>query len=162
MELGKASVRGLLASLWFSLAAAVPAANYSSLPLPLPGTNAGLPAAALPSAASIPTGRHAYGGVPFEMSSPLLVTGLDDARNGDYYPPRSAPLPVGRKADRVHLLFGAHHDDKMGVPIVSVVFHYADGSERSWRLAYGVHALSWVKERNERHVTHIDPESKLT
>lgn len=137
----------------------MPAADYSSLPLPLPGTNAA--AAALPSVAAIPTGRHTYGGVPFEMSSPWLVTGLDDARNGDYNPPRSARLPVGRKADRVHLLFGAHHDDKIGVPIVSVVFHYADGSERSSRLAYGVHALSWVKERNERHVTLIDPESKL-
>lgn len=113
-----------------------------------------------PSWASLPRGQHTFNGVPFQVDGPMAVTGMDDAREGDFYPTRMANLPVGRKAARLHLLHGANHDDKDGIPMAKVIFHYANGEERSVRLAYGIHARSWVKDRRERNSRLLDANSQ--
>ncbi len=113
-----------------------------------------------PSWASLPRGPQTFNGVPFRLEGPLAVTGLDDARQGDFHPPRLANIPVGQKAARLHLLHGANHDDKDGVPTAKVIFHYANGEERTVRLAYGIHGRSWVKDRREKNSRLLDPNSQ--
>src|SRR5947209_1105854 len=71
---------------------------------------------------ALPRGAQMFGGVPFRIDGKLEVTGLDDARNGEFYPTRLANIPIGRKAARLHLLHGADHDDKDGVPLARLIF----------------------------------------
>jgi len=108
---------------------------------------------------ALPRGAQTFGGVPFRIDGKLEVTGLDDARNGEFHPTRIA-IPIGRKATRLHLLHGADHDDKDGVPLARLVFHYATGEQRVVRLAYGIHARSWMKERREAKSSLLDPDSR--
>src|SRR5262245_5035307 len=37
---------------------------------------------------SFPRGLQSFGGIPFNVETKLAVTGMDDARNGEYYPSR--------------------------------------------------------------------------
>src|SRR5207247_2490776 len=85
----------------------------------------------------------------------------DDARNGDFHPPVISNIPVGSKAGRLHLVHGADHDERDGVPLAMLVLHYADGQMRTVRLAYGVHVRSWLKERRETRSELFDPNSSL-
>jgi peroxiredoxin len=108
---------------------------------------------------ALPRGSQTFGGVPFRIDRKLALTGLDATRNGEFHPTR-VTVPLGRKAARLHLLHGADHDDKDGVPLAKLVFHYANGEERTMRLAYGIHARSWMKERHEAKSSLLDPDSR--
>jgi peroxiredoxin len=108
---------------------------------------------------ALPRGSQTFGGVPFRIDGKLALTGLEDARNGEFHATR-VTIPLGRKAARLHLLHGADHDDKDGVPLAKLVFHYANGEERTVRLAYGIHARSWMKERREARSSLLDPDSR--
>ena len=110
---------------------------------------------------ALPRGAQTFGGVPFRVDGKLEVTGLDDARDGEFHPTRLANIPVGRKAARLHLLHGTEHQVKDGVPLARLVFHYANGEQRSLRLAYGIHARSWMKDRHESKSSLLDPDSRL-
>jgi hypothetical protein len=111
--------------------------------------------------AALPQGPQTFGGIPFRIDGWLSVTGLDDARNGEFHRTRIANISVGRKAARLHLLHGADHDDKDGVPLAKVVFHYANGEQRALRLAYGIHARSWRRDRREAKSSLLDPDSRV-
>jgi peroxiredoxin len=113
-----------------------------------------------PSFSSLPRGTQTFGGVPFRIDCNLQVTGIDDARNGEFHPARLANIPIGRKAMRLHLLQGADHDDKDGVPLARLVFHYANGEQRATRLTYGIHVRSWMQERREAKSSLLDPDSR--
>ena len=52
---------------------------------------------------ALPRGAQTFGGVPFKIDGKLEVTGLDDARNGEFHPPRIGNIIIGRKAARLHL-----------------------------------------------------------
>ena len=107
----------------------------------------------------LPTGGLTNAGVPFLLAGPVAVTGIDAARRGDYFPARVAGMAVGGKAARLHVLHGADHSDKDGVPMAELILHYANGEQRTLRLAYGLHARSLVKERRERKSGLLDPNS---
>src|SRR5688572_2057014 len=94
----------------------------------------------------LPRGQQTFGGVPFKIDCPLEITGIDDASNGEFHPTRLPAIKVGRKAGQIHLLHGTVRDDKDGVPLAKLTFHYANGEQRSVRLAYGIHTRGWVKE----------------
>ncbi len=107
---------------------------------------------------ALPRGVQTFGGIPFRIDGKLEVTGLNDARSGEFHPTRVA-IPVGRRAARLHLLHGADHEDKDGVPLGSLVFHYANGEQRAVRLSYGIHARSWTKDRREPKASLLDLDS---
>ena len=109
---------------------------------------------------AMPRGMQTFNGIPFKVDGRLEVTGMDDARKGEFHPPRLSAIPIGRKAERLHLLHGAQNDDKDGVPLAKVILHYLNGEERSFRLAYGVHARSWAKASGEGKNELLDPNSQ--
>src|SRR5437667_247983 len=84
---------------------------------------------------ALPRGLQAFDGVPFRIDGKLEVTGMDDARNGEFHPPAIANIPVGSKAGRLHLVHGAVHEERDGVPLAMLVLHYPDGQMRTIRLA---------------------------
>ena len=114
---------------------------------------------AAPSWATLPRGGLTNAGVPFRLDGCVAATGLDAAREGDFFPPRVAGIAVGRKAARLHLLHGADRLDKDGVPVAEFILHYADGGQRAVRLAHGLHVRSLVKDRHEKKAELLDPNS---
>ncbi len=108
-----------------------------------------------------PAGVQAFHGVPFLIRDRVAVTGLEAARQGQFYPTELTAIPVGRKTKRLHLLHGAQGADKDGVPMAILVFHYAGGAEESVRLGYGIHARNWEIGRLEKKQALADPNSQV-
>lgn len=110
---------------------------------------------------TLPRGRQTFGGVPFQIDGRLLLTGMRDASDGEFYPARLPEVRLGRKATRLHLLHACIGEDKDGVPLARVTFHYGNGEQRSIRLAYGVHTRDWVRDANELKSDLVDADSRL-
>ncbi|MST93917.1 MAG: carboxypeptidase regulatory-like domain-containing protein [Pedosphaera sp.] len=146
----------LLASLWMLVAPVPGRAAFFPVDLTPPGAAIAPPAPLWPA---LPQRALTNGGVPFRPGEPVAVTGLDAARRGDFFPTRVAGLAVGRKAARLHVLHGADHSDKDGVPLAELVLLYANGERRAWRLAYGLHARSLTREKGEKKSGLLDPNS---
>lgn len=109
----------------------------------------------------VPRGAQTLAGVPFTISGRLEVTGLDAARHGDFRNARVDGIPIGKKFARLHLLHGAAHGGKDGVPMSTLVLHYAGDETRSFRVAYGVHARNWIRASSERQSRPEDPNSVI-
>jgi hypothetical protein len=90
-----------------------------------------LPAAQMLEA--LPSGMQVFHGVPFLIRDRISVTGLEAARNGEFFPTELNGISIGRKARRLHLLHGTLGAEKDGVPMAKLVFHYASGAEESVR-----------------------------
>ena len=124
------------------------------------GTNAGKSSSGN-AATQLPQGEQTLDGIPYHIGGRLEVTGLDAARNGDFRNAQVEGIPIGQKAARLHLLHGAAHGVKNGIPMSSLVLHYAGGETRSVRLTYGVHARNWMRDAGEKHSRLADPNSSL-
>ena len=146
----------LLGGLWLLVAPAPGRAAFFPVDLTPPGAAIAPPAPLWPA---LPQRALTNGGVPFRPGEPVAVTGLDAARRGDFFPTRVAGLAVGRKAARLHVLHGADHSDKDGVPLAELVLLYANGERRALRLAYGLHARSLTREKGEKKSGLLDPNS---
>jgi peroxiredoxin len=109
----------------------------------------------------VPRGLQTFEGVPFQIEGRIELTGMLDARDGDFFPPRVTGIPVGRKARRLFLLHGAIFSDDDAVPIAKLVLHYARGQERSLRLAYGIHVRNSFRGRSEKKSELADPNSSV-
>ncbi len=110
---------------------------------------------------TIPSGWQTFHGVPFVVRERIFVTGIDLARNGEFFPTELIGIPIGKKAQRLHLLHGALSAEKDGVPMAKLVFHYASGAEESVRLGYGIHGRYWLKLRTEKKSELADPNSAV-
>lgn len=133
----------LVASLAQLLAAAPEPAFFPiALPSPAVTPDSGLPA-------GLPKGDLTNATVPFHLQAPLPLTGLQDARQGRFYPPEVRGVTIGRKFAVLHLVLGVDGSDRDGTPLVSVVVHYADGQQDRLRLAYGLQARSLVPAKDE-------------
>ena len=113
------------------------------------------------STAVFPQGAQTLGGIPFVLGGRVQVTGLDAARNGELRPAQVMGVRVGQKAARLHLLHGALHGSKDGVPLANVVLHFANGETRALRLAFGVHARNVVATEEESTAVLADGNSSL-
>lgn len=109
----------------------------------------------------VPAGVKVMGKIPFHVGPPYAVTGMEQARAGDFFPTELRGIPVGRAAKRVHLLVTLVGEEKDGTPFAQVVFRYAGGETESVRLAYGVHAREWLRSRAERTSSLADPNCAL-
>jgi hypothetical protein len=160
-RIGFASLLAAFALSLPSLATAQIAARANLQPIDL----AALCAAAFTNSLSpqtwsaLPRGVKTFNGITFKVDGRLEITGMDDARKGEFHPVRLG-IPIGRKAGLLHILHGADNDDKDGVPLAKVILHYGNGEERSFRLAYGVHARSWARGSAEKKSELLDPNSK--
>ena len=152
----------LLVSLGGSAPAAETAATAASfVPVDLRpfAIQPGEPAARLFS--ELPKGDRVFRGIPFHVDLPIVVTGIEAARVGDFFPPSVDGIKVGHAARRIHLLHAASFAEKDGTPLARICFHYAGGAEESVRIGYGVHARAWVTQRLEKRAELFDPSSSL-
>ena len=85
--------------------------------------------------------------MPVRVALPVVVTGVEAARVGDFFPPAVTGLPIDRASKRIHLLHATTFTEKDGTPLAKIVFHYANGGEATIRLGYGVHARAWIAPR---------------
>jgi len=109
----------------------------------------------------LPTGAQNFHGVPFRVDSRLAVTGMESARPGEFFPTEITGIKVGGNVKRIHLLHGTMFADKDGVPVAKIIFHFADGSEESARIGYGVHVRAWIAPRLEKKSELVDPNSQI-
>ncbi len=115
-----------------------------------------------PTAAAIfPQGQQTLGGIPFVLGGRIQVTGLDAAHNGEFHPAQVTGVPVGQKAARLHLLHGALHGAKEGVPLANLNLHFKNGESHALRLSFGVHARNVVVTEAEGTAALADGNSTL-
>jgi hypothetical protein len=111
--------------------------------------------------AAAPKGVQTYHKVPFRIEKPIAVTGIEAARTGELFPKEITGIKIGAKAKCLHLLHATLFPDKDGVPVAKITFRYANGTEQSVRLGYGVHARAWSMPRLERRDELVDMNSAL-
>lgn len=110
----------------------------------------------------LPRGQQTLQGVPFKVDGKFEVTGMDSLKgNNESGRGRVAGIPLGRKADKVVLLHGTGWTEKDATPMAKVVLHYANGQERSFRIAYGIHLRNWYEDRSEKKKGIADPNSTV-
>jgi hypothetical protein len=106
-------------------------------------------------------GTQTFDSVPFTLSGAIQITGMDAARRGEFWPAEVRNVPVNLKAQRLHLLVGAHHGQRDGVPLANIVLHFKNGETRALRLAFGVHTRNAVGERGGQRESLADPNSRM-
>lgn len=115
----------------------------------------------LPAFSTAPTGVQTWNGVPFRVGPPRAVTGLQQAREGQFHPPTLPPVRLGLAAQRFHLVATTLGEVKDGTPVAQLVLGYPDGTEERVRLGYGVHLREWVRGRGERRESAADPRASI-
>lgn len=90
---------------------------------------------------AFPSGSTEWEGIPFTSRGSVRLLGLADARQGDWAPAQTDPIPVGKSFQTLHVLHTLVGSDRPGTPTLSLVFSYADGIERTVRFVSGVHAI---------------------
>lgn len=113
------------------------------------------------SLSALPRGPQAFQGVPFLVGTPVVLAGIESARIADVFPHTISGIKIGGGAKRIHLLHATLFAEKDGMPLAKIVFHYANGTQESVRLGYGVHARSWVVQRLEKRAELFDGHSQL-
>jgi hypothetical protein len=116
---------------------------------------------ALPDAQRFPTGSNTFNGVPFQVGGRIDLAGIDAARNGAFAPTEVTRIPVNRKAHRLHLLHGALHGQREGIPLANIVLRFKNGDTRAVRLAFGLHARNCFENGEASAAPLIDPNSRV-
>jgi parallel beta-helix repeat protein len=90
------------------------------------------------------TGRKEYGGVPFTILAPWSCVVLNAHYRLESGLPKSARIPVGRKADVLYFLHtGAWLTGKPGALYWAYQIHYADGTGARLDVVPGVNVREW-------------------
>ena len=95
------------------------------------------------------------------MGGRIELTGMDAARVGSFAPSEIKGILVNQKAARLHLLHGALHGQRDGLPLANLIFHFKNGETRVQRLAFGVHARNSMEEVSIPTGTLADPNSTV-
>lgn len=109
----------------------------------------------------LPMGSNQFHGVPFQVTGRIEITGMDAARHGAFAPPELVNIPINRKGTRLHLLHGALHGQREGIPLANVRLLFKNGETRIVRLAFGVHARNCLDELDSTKATLLDPNSRI-
>ena len=111
--------------------------------------------------AQVPRGETNFDGVPFLLFGKIDLTGLGRARDGEFQPPGTGEIPVGRRATRLHLMHGTSYDSPEGEPVACLLLRYEGGETRRLLIRYGVHVRNWHLEANEVASDLSDPGSRV-
>ena len=99
--------------------------------------------------------------MPFKIDGRIDLTGMDAARNCSFTPAEVLDIPVNKKARRLHLLHGALHGQREGIPLANVVLRFKNGEVRTVRLAFGVHARYCLDDIDAGKAPLFDPNSRV-
>jgi hypothetical protein len=111
--------------------------------------------------APFPKGKQTFDGITFNLGGRIELTGMDAARFGSFAPTKITGIPINQKAARLHLLHGALHGQRDGLPLANIVFHFKNGETRVQRLAFGVHARNSFEEVSSSSGVLADPNSTI-
>jgi beta-lactamase regulating signal transducer with metallopeptidase domain len=111
-------------------------------------TNASLAQSWLPGTAdddlsALETGRHVFGGVPFEVSGIVQLSAASSDTAISRFPGALKGIKVGREFSRLHLLHACAGKEKDGVVIAKVIVHYEDGAKSEMPIVYGSQLRDW-------------------
>ena len=110
---------------------------------------------------AVPWGSQTFGGIPFELTGILELTGMGAAQDGFVFPGRYEGIKVRRKAEWIHLLHGTGYDESDGTAIARITLNYENGEKRSLDIEYGVHVRNWWVMKSEKVAAVTDPNSQL-
>jgi len=106
-------------------------------------------------------GTQTLAGIPFAIGGRIEVTGIDAARHGQFFPPQVTGIGLHARAARIHLVHGAAHGQKDGIPLANLVLHFEGGEAKTIRLAFGVHARNYLEESTTKTALLADPNSRI-
>jgi len=94
--------------------------------------------------ASLPTGRHEFGGVLFDVEGLIQLQGECWVKRGYDLPERVEGIPVHHTCERVHILHAnSGFGDPLGIIVASLVLHYADGAQAQLDIQHRVNVLDF-------------------
>jgi hypothetical protein len=92
---------------------------------------------------AFPIGKGTYGGIPFDVSGVIQLTGNQAAIAKRTFPDKVEGIKIGAACARIHLLHGAGWNDLENAAIANLTLHYADGTTHTIPIVYGKHILDW-------------------
>lgn len=107
----------------------------------------------------VPKGKQTLDGTLFDVSGMIRLFGTRPPPHGTIYRDRVEGISLGRKIDKLHLLHGTGWSGTDGMPVAQMVWHYADGTQRSFPIVYGRHVRDWWCRGDTDDLT--DPNSKV-
>ena len=93
--------------------------------------------------AQLPSGLHAFAGVPFDVEGRIQLLGQPAPKSQSKFPGRINGIRIQRRCARLHLLHGASAQHWPGGKIARLILHYADGSTAAIGIVGGEHLLDW-------------------
>jgi hypothetical protein len=88
-------------------------------------------------------GRYVFGGVPFQVSGIVQLSGAALEHAGGRFPVAVKGIKVARIVSKLHLVHACAGKEKDGVLIAKMILHYQDGEQREMPIAYGSQARDW-------------------
>ena len=127
------------------------AAELRALPVAIdlsPYFNATLSESWLPgtgdnSLGNLTAGTMKLGGVPFDVRGVIQLAGGETDRLGGRFAAAVDGIKVGRPFEQLHVLHSAGGRENDGVPVASLVLHYADGGQAAVPIRYGETVRDW-------------------
>ena len=95
------------------------------------------------SLGNLSAGTMKLGGVPFDVRGVIQLAGGETDRLGGRFAAAVDGIKVGRPFELLHLLHSASGKDNDGVPVASLVLHYADGGQATVPIRYGETVRDW-------------------
>jgi hypothetical protein len=93
--------------------------------------------------AELPSGVHAFAGVPFDVQGRIQLLGKRLLESGRRFPAEVKYISIGRRCARIHLLHGASAARNLNEKIARLVLHYQDGSQAEIGIVTGADVLDW-------------------
>ncbi|MDB6057041.1 MAG: polymerase, sigma-24 subunit, subfamily [Verrucomicrobiales bacterium] len=95
--------------------------------------------------AELESGTHIYGGVPFDVSGAVYLTGGWLKHYKKDFPVRVPGILVGRSCSRIHLFHGASYlgRNDYGKVVAQIILNYSDGSTEQLPIVAGLNVWDW-------------------
>lgn len=91
----------------------------------------------------VPKGKQIFDGTQFDVGGMIRLYGTRPPPHGTVYRDSVVGIKIDRKFDKLHLLHGTGWWGTDGMPVARMVWHYADGTQHSFRIVYGRHVRDW-------------------
>jgi len=95
------------------------------------------------SLGNLSAGTVKLGGVPFDVRGVIQLAGGETDRLGGRFAAAVDGIKVRRPFELLHLLHSASGKENDGVPVASLVLHYADGGQATVPIRYGETVRDW-------------------
>lgn len=106
-------------------------------------------------------GRHTIDGLPFEVRCQIFLSGQTYAARGRVLPEALKGIRIGRTFDELHLIHHARWPGVDGETVANIDLRYADGTQASLPIRYGLQILDWLYLPSFEQETPTDSDTKV-